>query len=72
MNFQVPDIDTVASTIAELRQHRLAPVVSIAAAAGLAVYALTTAIRSNNKTPKVYKEIPVAEGRLPYFGNKNV
>ncbi|KAG2228138.1 hypothetical protein INT45_009184 [Circinella minor] len=69
MNFQIPDIDTVASTITELRHHKLAPVISIAAAAGLAVYALTTAIRSNTKTPKGYKEIPVADGRLPYFGH---
>ncbi|KAI9245377.1 cytochrome P450 [Phascolomyces articulosus] len=69
MSFQIPDISTVTATVTQLQQHQYAPVVSIAAAAGLAAFAFATAVRSNNKTPKGYKEIPVADGRIPYFGH---
>ncbi|KAI9491715.1 cytochrome P450 [Zychaea mexicana] len=71
MNFQSLDLSSFSSmeSLASLQKEQWAPVVSIAAAAGLAVYALSTANKSNSATPKGYKEIPVAEGRLPYFGH---
>ncbi|KAI8150053.1 cytochrome P450 [Fennellomyces sp. T-0311] len=55
--------------LTSLNQETLTPVVSIAAAAALTIYALYTAFNSNSLTPKGYKEIPVPSGRLPYFGH---
>lgn len=56
-------------TLVNLNHDQLMPIVSVAAAAGLAVFAVCThRSKSSAAAERGLKEIPMPKGALPYFG----